>query len=184
MSKKGYRTELIFNRPFYLFFFLIFLIIYSCESKLTELSESDISDDYAETIKNDMKKLITTGQCTACVFNSINLSKRFLQGKNLSSSKFIKANFAHSNLSNINLSRANLTRSNLIKVNMTNANLVGVNLTGANLTESNMEGANLTGANLTGTNLDSAIKCKTIFSWGEDNSGCKQKTTKNFLSKN
>jgi len=21
-------------------------------------------------------------------------------------------------------------------------------------------------------NLDSAIKCKTIFSWGEDNSGC------------
>ena len=152
MSKKCYRTELIFNRLLCVFFFLIFLTIYSCESKLTELSESDILDDYGETIKNNIKKLIVTGQCTACVFNSINLSKRSLQGKNLSSSKFIKANFAHSNLSNINLSRANLTSSNLINVNMANANLAGANLTGANLTGSNLEGANLTGANLTGVN--------------------------------
>ena len=31
----------------------------------------------------------------------------------------------------------------------------------------------LSQANLTGTDLNSAIKCKTIFPWGEDNSGCK-----------
>ena len=56
--------------------------------------------------------------------------------------------------------------------------LSNTDLTGANLKFANLEGANLNKANLTGAkikntrNLDSAIKCKTIFSWGEDNSGC------------
>jgi hypothetical protein len=45
---------------------------------------------------------------------------------------------------------------------------------------SNCKNANLNGADLTGANLDSAIKCKTISPWGEDNSGCKQKMTQNF----
>jgi len=44
---------------------------------------------------------------------------------------------------------------------------------------SNCKNADLTGADLGGANmknirnLDSAIKCKTIMPWGEDNSGCK-----------
>ena len=42
------------------------------------------------------------------------------------------------------------------------------NLTGAYLGD----GVNLIDANLTGTDLNSAIKCKAIFSWGEENSGC------------
>jgi uncharacterized protein YjbI with pentapeptide repeats len=33
--------------------------------------------------------------------------------------------------------------------------------------------SNCKNANLTGANLDSAIKCKTISPWGEDNLGCK-----------
>jgi len=61
---------------------------------------------------------------------------------------------------------------------------VGVDISGKDLknkdlTEANLTGADLTGANLSQAkmknirNLDSAIKCKTIFPWGEDNSGCK-----------
>ena len=54
-----------------------------------------------------------------------------------------------------------------------NKDLGGAHLGGANLSQANLTGADLSGATLTGTNLDSAIKCKTIFPWGEDNSGCK-----------
>ena len=46
--------------------------------------------------------------------------------------------------------------------------LMGVDIRGKDLNHKD-----LTGANLTGVDLDSAIKCKTIFPWGEDNSGCK-----------
>jgi len=45
--------------------------------------------------------------------------------------------------------------------------LRGVDIRGKDLNHND-----LTGANLTGVDLDSAIKCKTIFPWGEDNSGC------------
>ena len=45
---------------------------------------------------------------------------------------------------------------------------VGVDISGKDL-----KNKDLTGADLRGANLDSAIKCKTIFPWGEDNSGCK-----------
>ena len=51
--------------------------------------------------------------------------------------------------------------------------LMGVDIRGKDLNHKDLSQANLTGANLTGVNLDSAIKCKTIFPWGEDNSGCK-----------
>jgi len=50
---------------------------------------------------------------------------------------------------------------------------VGVDISGKDLKNKDLTGADLTGANLTGVDLDSAIKCKTIFPWGEDNSGCK-----------
>ena len=46
-------------------------------------------------------------------------------------------------------------------------------LSGADLTRANLSQGYLGGADLSGANLDSAIKCKTIFPWGEDNSGCK-----------
>ena len=55
---------------------------------------------------------------------------------------------------------------------------VGVDISGKDLshkdlTEADLGEANLRKANLIEVNLDSAIKCKTIFPWGEDNSGCK-----------
>ena len=57
---------------------------------------------------------------------------------------------------------------NCQKCDLWNANLEGADVRGADLT-----GADLSGANMKNIrNLDSAIKCKTIFSWGEDNSGC------------
>jgi len=49
---------------------------------------------------------------------------------------------------------------------------VGVDISGKDLSHKDLSGANLTEANLIGVNLNSAIKCKTIFSWGEENSGC------------
>ena len=57
---------------------------------------------------------------------------------------------------------------------LTEADLKFANLKDADLNKANLTGADLTGAKIKNTrNLDSAIKCKTIFSWGEDNSGCK-----------
>ena len=63
-------------------------------------------------------------------------------------------------------------KENVKRLKVTNSctkcNLVGADLDGANL-----NGADLTGAKMKNIkNLDSAIKCKTIFSWGEENSGC------------
>ena len=57
--------------------------------------------------------------------------------------------------------------------------LMGVDISGKDLNHKDLSNTDLTGADLKGANmknirnLDSAIKCKTIFSWGEDNSGCK-----------
>jgi len=57
--------------------------------------------------------------------------------------------------------------------NCQKCNLYFANLKDADLNKANLTGADLTGAKIKNTrNLDSAIKCKTIFSWGEDNSGC------------
>lgn len=56
--------------------------------------------------------------------------------------------------------------------------LRGVDIRGKDLYHKDLSGANLSQAHLTRAiltraNLDSAIKCKTIFPRGEDNSGCK-----------
>ena len=63
----------------------------------------------------------------------------------------------------VDISGKDLSHKDLTKANLRKANLQGADL----------RSANLSGADLTGANLDSAIKCKTIFPWGEDNSGCK-----------
>jgi len=60
-----------------------------------------------------------------------------------------------------------------VGVDISGKDLSHKDLTGANLSQADLNQANLGGANLTGVDLDSAIKCKTIFPWGEDNSGCK-----------
>ena len=135
-----------------LFLFMVFGLVglmCGCELGTTALSESDISDNYNEEVKKSLKKLISTGNCKECPFVGVDIS-----GKDLS----------HKDLTGADLEGANLK---------------GANLEGANLNIANLNGADLTGANLKGAkikntrNLDSAIKCKTIFSWGEDNSGCK-----------
>ena len=64
---------------------------------------------------------------------------------------------------------ANLKDADLNKANLTGADLSKANLSQADLTFANLKGANMKNIR----NLDSAIKCKTIMPWGEDNSGCK-----------
>ena len=76
------------------------------------------------------------------------------------------------------ISTGNCKKCPFVGVDISGKDLKNKDLTGADLRSANLTGANLTGANLgqaklTGANLDSAIKCKTIFPWGEDNSGCK-----------
>ena len=57
---------------------------------------------------------------------------------------------------------------------LSHKDLTGANLKGADLTKADLTFANLKGANMKNIrNLDSAIKCKTIMPWGEENSGCK-----------
>ena len=77
------------------------------------------------------------------------------------------------------LNGANLEEGLWIGASLWNANLIGANLSGANLSGADLESANFSGADLsttflTNVNLDSAILCKTLTPWGEDNSGCKK----------
>ena len=109
-------------------------------------------------------KLKETGNCQKCDLWNANL-----EWANLTEAKLYQAN----------LTKANLRGADLPGADVSGANLEGANLTGAFLFQATLKGANLTKANLTGANmknirnLDSAIKCKTIMPWGEDNSGCK-----------
>jgi len=140
-----------------LFLFMVFGLVglmCGCEVGTTALSESDISDDYNEEVKKSLRKLILTGNCKECPFVGVDIS-----GKDLS----------HKDLTKADLTGANLIRADLTKAELTGANLIRANLNGADLTFANLKGANMKNIR----NLDSAIKCKTIFSWGEDNSGCK-----------
>ena len=84
---------------------------------------------------------------------------------------------------NCDLSGADLSGLDLREADLTEANLTEANLTKADLTEADLRDADLSGAYLSQANfaeantknirnLDSAIKCKTIFSWGEEHSGC------------
>ena len=140
-----------------LFLFMVFGLVglmCGCEVGTTALSESDISDDYNEEVKKSLRKLILTGNCKECPFVGVDIS-----GKDLS----------HKDLTGADLIGADLTGANL-----NSANLEGANLKDADLNKANLTWADLKGAKIKNTrNLDSAIKCKTIFSWGEDNSGCK-----------
>ena len=119
-----------------------------CELGTTALSESDISDNYNEEVKKSLKKLISTGNCKECPFVGVDISGKDLKNKDL-------------------------TGADLRSANLTGANLTEADLRGANLNRAVLRKANLTEADLRGADLDSAIKCKTIFPWGEDNSGCK-----------
>jgi len=61
-----------------------------------------------------------------------------------------------------------------VGVDISGKDLSHKDLSGADLSEADLTEANLKGANMKNIrNLDSAIKCKTIMPWGEDNSGCK-----------
>ena len=135
-----------------------------CEVGTTALSESDISDDYNEEVKKSLRKLILTGNCKECPFVGVDIS-----GKDLSHKDLTGADLSKANLSQADLKFANLTGADLTKADLTGANLIRANLNGADLTFANLKGANIKNIR----NLDSAIKCKTIMPWGEDNSGCK-----------
>ena len=91
----------------------------------------------------------STGNCKECLLIGADIS-----GKDLT----------HKNLARANLAGANLTEANLFKAYLGWADLNAANLTRAKLTRTNMKKIK---------NMDFAIKCKTIFPWGEDNYGCK-----------
>ena len=134
-------------------------------------------------------KLKETGNCQKCdLWNAnlewanlteaklyqANLTKANLRGADVSGANLEGANLSSQDLRNAYLSGANLNNADLVGANLSGADLGGANLIGANLSYANLSGANLNKANMKNIrNLDSAIKCKTIMPWGEDNSGCK-----------
>ncbi len=145
-----------------LFLFMVFGLVglmCGCEVGTTALSESDISDDYNEEVKKSLRKLISTGNCKKCPFVGVDISGKDLSHKDLTGADLEGANLSQADLKFANLKDADLNKANLFLANLRNADLTGANLTGAKIKNTR--------------NLDSAIKCKTIFSWGEDNSGCK-----------
>ena len=155
-----------------LFLFMVFGLVglmCGCEVGTTALSESDISDDYNEEVKKSLRKLILTGNCKECPFVGVDISGKDLSHKDLTKADLTGANLKGADLTKADLTGANLIRADLTKAELTGANLIRANLNGADLTFANLKGANMKNIR----NLDSAIKCKTIFSWGEDNSGCK-----------
>ena len=155
-----------------LFLFMVFGLVglmCGCELGTTALSESDISDDYNEDVKKSLRKLIATGNCEGCPLMGVGIS-----GKDLNHKDLRNANLTRTDLFKANLTGADLRKANLFKVNLNKANLSGANLTRTDLRNANLTEVDLSGAKIKNIrNLDSAIKCKTIFSWGEDNSGCK-----------
>ena len=110
-------------------------------------------------VKKNVTKLKETGNCQKCNLYFANLKDADLNKANLTGADLTKANLTGADLSKANLSQADLTF----------AKLTGANLSQADLTEADLKGANMKNIR----NLDSAIKCKTIMPWGEDNSGCK-----------
>ena len=113
------------------------------------------------------------------ILNLLTKSEKVVEMKENTSEEVraeVKKNVINLNTSNqckgCNLSGTNLSKANLSKANLSKANLRGANLRGADLGRANLTEADLTGA----------IKCKTIFTWGEENSGCK-KTTREEKSK-
>jgi len=159
-----------------LFLFMVFGLVglmCGCEVGTTALSESDISDNYNEEVKKSLKKLISTGNCKKCPFVGVDISGKHLSHKDLTGAKLNGADLRGANLKGANLDRAKLNRANLTRVDLTGAYLKNADLNEADLSGAYLNRANLTEANMKNIrNLDSAIKCKTIFSWGEDNSGC------------
>jgi len=147
------RKQKMRSAPFLFMVLGLVGLMCGCELGTTALSESDVLHDYNEEVKKSLRKLISTGNCKKCPLSGVDIGGKDLNYKNLTG--------------------ANLIGASLNQANLTGADLTGANLTGANLTGANLFDATLTGANLTGVDLDSAIKCKTIFPWGEDNSGCK-----------
>jgi len=149
-----------------LFLFMVFGLVglmCGCELETTALSESDISDNYNEEVKKSLRKLILTGNCKECPLMGVGIS-----GKDLSHKDLTGADLKGAKLDGAILCHTTMSDGKKVYSNCKNADLRNADLTGANL-----EDANLTGAKIKNTrNLDSAIKCKTIFSWGEDNSGC------------
>ena len=106
------------------------------------------------------------------------LGRAYLIDANLGGANLTGADLTGADLEGVKLDSAILCRTTMpdgkkLYLNCKNANLSQEYLGGADLTGADLTGADLTGADLTGADLNSAIKCKTIFPWGEDNSGCK-----------
>ena len=68
---------------------------------------------------------------------------------------------------------------NILELYEAGQNIGAIHLWDCQLQDADLSGADLSGADLSEAhlknviNLDSAIKCKTIFPWGEENANCK-----------
>jgi len=125
----------------------------------------------------DIKKLEALNVCKGCDLSGANLSRANLTGADLSEANLKGADMRYANLSRANLKGADLSgvdlsRAVLKYADLTRANLSGANLSGANLRWADFSWADLKGVSLRDTKMDDAIFCKTLMTWGEDNSGC------------
>jgi len=94
---------------------------------------------------DDLRQLLTTGNCANCDLRRADLVLADLED----------ADLAGANLTGANLSQANLMGANLAGANLSGATLVGTNLMGANLATANLSAADLRNAYLFAAILDS-----------------------------
>jgi len=125
----------------------------------------------------DIEKLEALNACKGCDLSGANLKRADLTRADLSEANLKGADMRYADLSRANLKGADLSgvdlsRAMLRYADLTRANLSGANLSGANLRWADFSGANLTGVGLRDTKMDDAIFCKTLMTWGEDNSDC------------
>lgn len=122
----------------------------------------------SRSLSPEVRRLLTTRECTHCNLRhhnlrGLNLTGVNLQGADLTGAQLQEANLVKADLTGANLQRANFRRSNLRSAQLTGANLEqvnlrcatlnGANLTGANLQQANLRRARLVKADLTGANL-------------------------------
>ena len=127
----------------------------------------------------DIKKLEALNVCKGCDLSGANLSRADLTRADLSEANLKGADMRYADLSRANLKGADLSgvdlsRAILRYADLTSANLSGANLSGANLRWADFSGADLKGVGLRDAKIDDVIFCKTLMTWGEDNSGCKK----------
>ena len=119
-------------------------------------------------LSDDVYRILTTRECTACDLNSADPGEAYLvdaklSGSNLSGANLRDAHLNGADLSNTNLRGAGLDGAKLFRANFSNADLTGASLVGANLEFAQLRGASLTDADLTDAKLETAHTRGAVF---------------------